>query len=267
MAALKWCLVVFILANTIFATCVTAQEDPSDDFAEFEEDDDQMSQYLKDREPPPERALPVRDSEQPPSKQASDDKIREDYFRASEEVTVEDEIDVEDDDEEIFEESVVKPGPSQDGVLNGDVKKGPLEIVPLPVEHMRHRWESYIAEIVLCCGLVFYMINFLAGRSKNQNLANKWLEDNELFLKDQFALVGDDGRKGEPTPEGNFGGLLKETESHFTLWCSGRNQVDHLMIELNFIKRHDILSVIINLLKPTSDILVGLHFSPIQPNL
>lgn len=67
-----------------------------------------------------------------------------------------------------------------------------------------------------------------------------------------FFLLGDDGKKEIE----NFG-IQKESENIYTLWCSGRVCVEGMLVELKFLKRQDLVSVISNILRPSSDQIVS----------
>lgn len=150
----------------------------------------------------------------------------------------------EDDDDDIFENIAQPKGKSNDGEATaGDG----LKITRVPV-HLRRNWDSYYVEIILILGIVIYFINFVTGRSKNETLANTWLDVNLDILESNFALVGDDGKK-----EIENHGLLKDTESVFLLWCSGRSSVEGMLTEIRLWKRHDLLSVLTKLFKPVND--------------
>ena len=70
------------------------------------------------------------------------------------------------------------------------------------------------------------------------------------MLESNFALVGDDGSKNVDEIETQ---LQKESEHMFTLWCSGRTCCEGMLVELKFIKRQDLVSVISNMIKPACD--------------
>ena len=69
-----------------------------------------------------------------------------------------------------------------------------------------------------------------------------------------FFITGDDGTSKEPVP----GQLMKESENIYTLWCSGRQCVEGMLVELKFIKRQDLINVMSSLLKPAADQIVRL---------
>lgn len=98
---------------------------------------------------------------------------------------------------------------------------------------------------------MIYFAVYIFGFSKNQKLANAWLEANKALLDANFALVGDDGKQ-----EIVNHGLIKETGNAFTLWCSGRTLVEGMLVEIQLVKRHDLFSLLINLVKPSVDKIV-----------
>lgn len=51
------------------------------------------------------------------------------------------------------------------------------------------------------------------------------------FLTFYFNLIGDDGKIENENP-----GLLKDSESVYTLWCSGRTCCEGMLVELKFLK-------------------------------
>lgn len=76
-----------------------------------------------------------------------------------------------------------------------------------------------------------------------------WLNTHRSLLDDNFMLVGDDGRKEHESTLG----YMKESESLYTLWCSGRTCCEGMLVELKMIKRQDLVSIISSLLRPVQD--------------
>uniref|UniRef100_A0A183EX13 PAT complex subunit CCDC47 n=1 Tax=Gongylonema pulchrum TaxID=637853 RepID=A0A183EX13_9BILA len=97
--------------------------------------------------------------------------------------------------------------------------------------------------------LAIYMLNYAVGRAKNQSIANKWFMDVTPLLEEQFTLVGDDGTS-ENCREGH---MHKETDSVYTIWCSGRLGCQGMLITLKLRKRQDLINVIMNLVRPKQD--------------
>lgn len=124
-----------------------------------------------------------------------------------------------------------------------------LTITKVPL-HLRARWDSFYLEILMVAGLLVYFINYLAGRSKNCRLAKSWLADHKQMLQDNFSLVGDTGKAIDEAAEG---GLVKDSESQYSIYCSGRVGCDSLLIDLKLIKRQDLVAVLAQLVRPQND--------------
>ena len=112
--------------------------------------------------------------------------------------------------------------------------------------HFTNNWENYYLEILMAAGIVVYFLNFFAGKTKNQKIANAWFNTHKALLESNFALVGDDGAKNVEDIETQ---LVKEAEHIFTLWCSGRICCDGMLAELKLLKRQDLVSVMSNIVK------------------
>lgn len=124
-----------------------------------------------------------------------------------------------------------------------------LTITKVPL-HLRARWDSFYLEILMVAGLIVYFINYIAGRSKNCRIAESWLADHKELLFNNFSLVGDAGKSSEEEVES---GLVKESESQYSLYCSGRVGCDSMLIELKLIKRQDLVAVLAQLVRPQND--------------
>ena len=59
--------------------------------------------------------------------------------------------------------------------------------VPL---HLRTNWDSFYMEMLMLAGLGVYFLNFLAGKSKNNRLAQAWLNAHKELLEANFSIVG-----------------------------------------------------------------------------
>ena len=153
--------------------------------------------------------------------------------------------------------------------------------------------QGYWAEIILITGLVVYVMNLVLGKTKNSRIVRWWAAANWRLLEREFALVGDDGKQkelpiddeaggssasgsrsgasspngdgeldaadeeAEPDPDSLPAGLLKESESVYRVWCSGRVRVESLVVELRLLKRHDLFSLCSYLVKPQDDQIVS----------
>lgn len=203
------------------------------EFAEFEEFDDEEIE-IKSEEP--NKVNQDTKPSTPPSQ------------------AVDDEVQIEEDAEEFehFQDEEEFEGLDQEVPLaKGKPSEKPdLKITKVPL-HLRRNWESFYLEFLMIAGLLVYFINFVAGRNKNQKLAMAWFNSHKQLLETNFALVGDDGKKEIENP-----GIQKESENIYTLWCSGRVCVEGMLVELKFLKRQDLVNVISNMLRPTSDQLI-----------
>ncbi|XP_077553758.1 PAT complex subunit CCDC47-like isoform X1 [Haemaphysalis longicornis] len=228
-------LVVLVLLVAGAAGGRVAEED--NEFAEFEEFDEEEAPA-----PSPSSSSPAPSSSQrAEAPQPADDE---------EEARVEEEFDHFQDEEEFEGLDHERPPSRPQG---GD--KPHLTIAKVPL-HLRSNWESFYLELLMLAGLAIYFGNFVAGRNKNHRLATAWFHAHRPLLLENFALVGDDGRQelsagGEPD-----GGLVKDSESVYTLWCSGRLCVEGMLVELRLLKRQDLLSLIAQAVRPAADQLV-----------
>jgi Protein of unknown function (DUF1682) len=221
--------------STIFLWCVvftctglvSSFEEEDNDFADFEEFEDFA---------PPEK---TEEKPQPP-KPKQEDKPFVDQDDAEDGI-VEDEFDHFTDNDEFEGFGTASEKPQQ-----GEPK---LTMAKIPI-HLRGRLDSYWVEILFITGLVVYFINYAIGKNKNIQIANSWFNAHKTFLEDNFALVGDDGKK---ETEQVSGVLMKESDSIFTLWCSGRVCVEGMLLELKLIKRQDLLSMTMGIMKKQFD--------------
>lgn len=144
-------------------------------------------------------------------------------------------------------------------------KKPDLKLVNAPLPFV-HKWESYYVEIGFILAFMLYFVNLLVGSSKNSKLATSWYLHTKELLQNQFSLVGGcpiakDSQKKDDDSESTSTtkkqkGLIKCNESSYTLWCSGRVGMDGLLLELELLKRQDLFSMALNILKPSQDTLL-----------
>lgn len=128
-----------------------------------------------------------------------------------------------------------------------------LTMAKVPL-HFRTHWDSYYMEMIMLAGILAYFGNYILGRGKNTKIVNSWLATHRALLEDNFVLVGDDGKMDtESTDASSSVGFLKESESQYTLWCSGRTCCEGMLVELKLIKRQDLVSVLAGFMKPVHD--------------
>ncbi|CAG0915138.1 unnamed protein product [Notodromas monacha] len=165
-----------------------------------------------------------------------------------------DETSIEDEDEngefEHFRDEEEFEGYDADKPSRAHGKTAPeIKIARVPM-FINTKWDSYVMEILILSGLAVYILNFMIGRAKNAKIAQAWFACHKQILDENFALVGDDGRKDLPS-EGC--GLEKESEHVYTLWCSGRSCCEGMLVELKLLKRQDLVSIIAQMFKKAYD--------------
>ncbi|CAG0881756.1 unnamed protein product [Darwinula stevensoni] len=217
------------------------------DFADFEEFDSEESR---------ERRVPSAEKHHSKQGPASDSKGKENI---NDEVQEEegDEASVEEEDE--LEYSDFHDEEEFEGFEGGAPtgKSTPhLTIAKVPASAIGSRWDSYILEIMMVTGLVIYLTNFMMGRAKNARLAQAWFQSHKSLLEENFVLVGDDGKREVGTSGGEENPtypLVKESEHIYTLWCSGRQCCEGMLVLLKFLKRQDLVWCISQLVRKQSD--------------
>lgn len=113
--------------------------------------------------------------------------------------------------------------------------------------------------MIMIAGLLAYFTNYFIGRSKNAKIASLWLQTHKSLIEDNFAMIGDDTNKEREGPDG----FIKESESVYTLWCSGRTCCEGMLVELKLIRRQDLVAIISDLMKPSQDQLhIKIELSP-----
>ncbi|XP_078033215.1 PAT complex subunit CCDC47 isoform X3 [Augochlora pura] len=227
-----WLVVVHIVlvATNIRVRAHFHEELPEDnEFAEFEDfEEEKPAQSINDRV----------------VEHIKESNINQD-FDEDDVLTVDSDNEFDHFDEEEFE-GVDAAGGNTGSKIN---EPSTLTITKIPL-HLRTRWDSFYLEILMIIGLLVYFINYLAGRSKNARIAEMWLMEHQRLLRDNFSLVGDTGRSNEDASEN---GLVKESQSHYSLYCSGRVGCDSMLIELKLIKRQDLVAVLAQLVRPQND--------------
>nr|CAG4651946.1 EOG090X08PA [Triops cancriformis] len=210
------------------------------DFAEFEDLEEDWEaakvEEVEEKSTPLETALPPTPVEDDEEMTVEDDESEFEHLK----------------DEEEFE------GFDGEKPTTGKNQEGPkITFAKVPM-HLRSNWESYWLELIVLSGILIYFLNFFTGRARNQKLAQTWYNAHKSILEDNFALVGDDGHLENPQ-----GGLLKESDHTYVLWCSGRVGCTGMLVELRLLKRQDLVTVIYNLVRPKPDqVRVTVYMNP-----
>lgn len=224
---------------------ISANEQPDDDFSEFDRDPDEnedesevevndghTNQFVNNIEEP---AVNVKQE----AKATHEDEEEQDQNDEPDQ----DEFDPYTDEEE-FE------GYNKDKIAKAKLPSAGLHITKVPV-HLRAGWQAFYLELLTLVGIFVYAANFFTGKNKNSKLATSWFKAHKPVLEQHFSIVGDDGMSTEP----QSGVLVKESESVYTLWCTGRQYCEGMLVELRLLKRHDLVSVMSQLLRPKSEVI------------
>lgn len=256
-------LYLFLGIGLIVLPCLVHSQDNEDDFAEFEEFDveDDFVQVDKSQQSgkkihndDDDFAAVVTDEEEDDRQQQ--DGIVEDENDEFDHFADEEEFEgfhgnAEDDD---LPPSSSLPGQQQQRGGAADAATEPkLTMAKVPL-HFRTHWDSYYMEMIMLAGILAYFGNYILGRGKNTKIVNHWLATHRTILEDNFVLVGDDGKMDQAASDSDTSvGFLKESESQFALWCSGRTCCEGMLVELKLIKRQDLVSVLAGFMKPAHD--------------
>ena len=256
--------VVLILGSLVFRQVSAALPAEENEFAEFEvifvglkmqqltlqEFDDSLptsTPATLEPEPPEMRKSPPAASTSPNRKPIDDD---------AEDAMVEDEADEDFDSSDDFEGDGTSTGPKQShktAAQSQQQQSTQLKFADVPA-HLRNNWSNYQVEILMLVALVVYLINYVIGKQCNQTLATQWFEAHQELLQEQFSLVGDDGTDTALTGRSQF---VKETDSTISLWCSGRQGVLGMLVQMKLLKRQDLISVVSQLVRPRYDHVVS----------
>ncbi|GMI87909.1 hypothetical protein like AT4G24330 [Hibiscus trionum] len=109
--------------------------------------------------------------------------------------------------------------------------------------------KSFTVEIVCGSFLIVFVINYFTGKRENENLALAWAAKfatkGSIFEKN-FSLLG--VGEGEDSPL-----LLKEGQTVFKFYASGRRYCQGLLATMELKSRHDLISRLFNLVVPCKD--------------
>lgn len=102
----------------------------------------------------------------------------------------------------------------------------------------------------MVAGLLIYFVNFFTGKGKNAKIAHMWLDSFTSFLDKSSLFLGINGRFKVDDE-----GLIKESESLYIIRCTGSTYCigKSLQIDLKLIKRQDLMSLVVGLVRPQQD--------------
>ena len=104
-------------------------------------------------------------------------------------------------------------------------------------------------EIVCGTFLIMFLINYFTGKRENENLALAWaakFATKDSIFERNFSLLG--VGEGEDSPL-----LLKEGQTVFKFYASGRRFCQGLLATMELKSRHDLISKLYNLVVPCRD--------------
>ncbi|XP_065191431.1 PAT complex subunit CCDC47-like [Sycon ciliatum] len=169
------------------------------------------------------------------SQRSSSGSLDEEEFEGFEELTK---------DADSVDEEEVKEEPT--------TKKPALNEAHVPrhvLSSLRANWDQFIIEMIMLVAVLAYGGNFLLGKSKNASIAYAWFEAHQEVLTNNFSVVGDDGEGTAPSR--NI--VIREAENVFLVHCTGRANCDSLLVELQLLKRQDLVQLLSQTIRPKSD--------------
>ncbi|KAJ4717414.1 DUF1682 family protein [Melia azedarach] len=111
------------------------------------------------------------------------------------------------------------------------------------------KWISYSIEIVCVAFFIMFIVNYFTGKRENENLALAWaakFATKDSIFEKNFSLLG--------VGEGNDAPLLlKEGQSVFKFYASGRRYCSGLLATMELKSRHDLISRLYNMVVPCKD--------------
>lgn len=109
---------------------------------------------------------------------------------------------------------------------------------------------SFTVEILCGSFLVMFGFNYFTGKRENENIALSWAGQfaaKDSIFEKNFSLLGI-GDGGDDSPL-----LLKEGQTTFKFYASGRRYCQGLLATLELKSRHDLIARIYNMVVPTRD--------------
>lgn len=109
--------------------------------------------------------------------------------------------------------------------------------------------QSYTVEIFFVSFLIMFIINYFTGKRENENLALSWaakFATKDSIFEKNFSLLG--VGEGDDSPL-----LLKEGQSVFKFYASGRRYCQGLLATMELKSRHDLIARIYNMIVPCKD--------------
>ncbi|XP_047315067.1 uncharacterized protein At5g49945-like [Impatiens glandulifera] len=109
--------------------------------------------------------------------------------------------------------------------------------------------QSYAVEIVCGSFLIMFVINYFTGKKENEHIALAWaakFAGKDSIFEKNFSLMG--VGEGDDSPL-----LLKEGQTVFKFYASGRRFCQGLLATMELQSRHDLISRLYNAVVPCKD--------------
>jgi len=110
------------------------------------------------------------------------------------------------------------------------------------IDEIKDLFQTYSIELLAFLFIAVYSLNFWVGRSKNNGLAVSSLRKINSILKEQFSEIGSYNPPRDDS-------LIKESNSRYLLYCSGRRNCNGLLVTINLQRRHDLFYVLMRYFK------------------
>jgi len=98
---------------------------------------------------------------------------------------------------------------------------------------------KYYYELIMLSILLIFIINAIIGVKENRKIAEKWFNKNKDFFIENYSHLG-----GEREYNPNNLSLIKDSYNVYKFFASGRVYVTWMIVELNFKKRQDLISLL-----------------------
>lgn len=117
-------------------------------------------------------------------------------------------------------------------------------------QNVKPQPRSFTVEILCGSFLIMFALNYFTGKKDNENIALSWASQfaaKDSIFEKNFSLLGI-GDGGDDTPL-----LLKEGQTTFKFYASGRRYCQGLLATMELKSRHDLIARIYNMVVPSKD--------------
>jgi hypothetical protein len=153
-------------------------------------------------------------------------------------------------DEDEFEGlPVLEQTPPETPIITENATPSDPKSKPSPTPKPKLGPKSFTVEIVCGTFLIMFLINYFTGKRENESLALAWaakFATRDSIFERNFSLLG--VGEGDDSPL-----LLKEGQTVFKFYASGRRCCQGLLATMELKSRHDLISKLYNLVVPCKD--------------